>query len=430
VQKKIIIQPSQLSGRLVVPPSKSQCLRAILFAGMAGGQSEIRNVLESPDVEAMLTAITALGANYQRAGNVIKIHGVAGQLKFPQIPVDAGNSGIVLRFIAALVANLSHPVVITGDTSICHQRPIYPYIEGFSAWGVSCESVHATGYAPIKVCGPIARDVTMCVEGADSQIVSGLLIAASQAAGRQVIQVKNPGERPWVDLTLSWLQRFGVKVIRDRYYRYQIDTQTTIPAFDYTVPADFSSMAFPLVAALITQSSLQLTGIDFKDEQGDKHLIDVLISMGANIRMDVERGNLQVMPGAKLKNRVISVNAMIDALPILAVVGCFGEGEMRLVDAAIARHKESDRIAVIATELNKMGASIVTTADGCVVQPAPLYGADLHSHQDHRIALSLTVAALAAKGKSTIHDVNCMEKSYASFIHDMLSVGADIKEVL
>ncbi len=429
MQKKIIIQPSQLAGRLLIPASKSQCLRAILFAGIAAGETQLENVLQSPDVDAMLAAIAALGAVYQRAGNVIKIKGVAGEYKLPQTPVDAGNSGIVLRFMAALVANLACPVVITGDASICSQRPITPYIQGFSAWGVSCESINDTGYAPVRVCGPIGSGVTINVDGADSQIVSGLLIAASQAQGRQTIRVANPGELPWIEVTLDWLRRFGVKVKRNGYVEYEIERQTTIQAFYYTVPADFSSMAFPLVAALITQSELLLTGIDFTDVQGDKLLIDVLISMGADLRIDAARGELQVLPSGRLRNRVISVNSIIDALPILAVLACFGEGDMHLVDAAIARHKECDRIAAIAAELNKMGAAIVTTEDGLIVKPAQLFGAELDSYQDHRIALSLTVAALAAEGTTTINDAACMAKSYPNFINDFVSISANIKDV-
>jgi 3-phosphoshikimate 1-carboxyvinyltransferase len=428
VQKKLIIQPSKLCGAITVPPSKSQCLRAILFAGIADGVSSVRNILSSPDTDAMIAAVSALGARVKRDGSDLTITGCAGILTPPERPIDAGNSGIVLRFITALCANLQQAVEVTGDHSIRTRRPIYPYLHGFAAWGVSCVSLDATDHAPLRVEGPIDDGAVMQVEGADSQIVSGLLIAASQAPGLQRVRVHHPGELAWVDVTLEWLSRLGVTVKRNGYTEYEIVGKTVIDAFDYTVPGDFSSLAFPLAAALITDSHVIIRGVDFADTQGDKRLIDVLISMGAQLKLDIALGLVEVVPGSCLRNVEVSVNHIIDALPILAVLGCYAEGEMRLLDAEIARHKECDRIAAMVAELSKMGADICETDSGLVVRQSRLCGAHLESYADHRMVLALAVAALGADGQSVIHSTACIAKSYPDFVAAFTALGASIIE--
>jgi 5-enolpyruvylshikimate-3-phosphate synthase len=160
--------------------------------------------------------------------------------------------------------------------------------------------------------------------------------------------------------------------------------------------------------------------------QGDKAMIDLLQQMGARIHYDPNAKALHVERNSSLQGKRIDVNACIDALPILAVVGCFSEGVTELVNAEIARKKESDRIACIAHELRKMGASIEEKPDGLVIYPAKLHGAELQAHRDHRIGMSLCVAALAASSPSLIRGVECIDKSYRNFAFDFQSLGAKI----
>jgi 3-phosphoshikimate 1-carboxyvinyltransferase len=196
------------------------------------------------------------------------------------------------------------------------------------------------------------------------------------------------------------------------------------------VPGDFSSAAFPIAAALITNSTLTIGNIDFRDCQGDKELISVFQQMGASITIDVDNSTLQVKNHfSPLKGILIDINSMIDALPILAVVACFAESETVIRNAAIARHKECNRLSSIAIELHKMGASISETEDGLIIRPSRLVGTTVFSHNDHRIAMALTCAALGATGQTTILDVHCISKTFPSFLHDFTAINARIEEI-
>ena len=202
---------------------------------------------------------------------------------------------------------------------------------------------------------------------------------------------------------LESLDRLQIGYIRKDYTHFTLFGSAAYAGFEYTVPADFSSAAFPLVAALITGSELILDNLDFTDAQGDKKLISVLQTMGANI--EIEEKCVRVKK-SKLHGCCIDVNDFVDAIAVLSVVACFAEGTTEILGGAVARYKESDRIAAISTELKKMGAKIEERADGLIITGARLQGAKLFSHHDHRIALSLAVAALGAKGVQRLNLLN------------------------
>ena len=384
------ITPSSLSGTVSAPASKSHSLRAILFASMANGESLIHGYLPSPDTQAMIKACRQLGAKIKQSQHTLSIQGTAGKPRLPDDVIDAGNSGQVLRFIAGIAALINGHVVISGDESIRFNRPFKPLMQGLSDLGATCISTKGDGHAPVIIKGPMTPGIAH-LDGADSQPVSALLIASAFMDGTTTIKVNNPGEKPWIDLTLAWLDRLGISYDHTDYTQYTVHGTPIISAFEYTVPGDFSSIAYPLVAALITQSCLTIDNIDMSDTQGDKQLIHALKNMGADIC--INHNSLVVSPTGSLRGCEIDVNHFIDALPILAVVGCYAQGTTTLVNAAIARKKESDRLATITQELRKMGANIIEQADALIIQPAPLHGAHLQAHHDHRIAMALTVAA-------------------------------------
>lgn len=414
------VQASHLQGAIAIPASKSQTLRAILFAALGKGKSVVHHYLSSTDTESMIHACRLFGADIEVFSEKLEIHG--SLFTHATDVIHAGNSGIVLRFGTALGALCPHPVVVTGDHSIKYQRPMKPLLDGLTQLGVKTLSMRGDHLAPVIVQGPI-RSGKAVVEGEDSQPVSALLIASSFAEGPIELEVRNPGERPWVNLTLSWLDRLGIAyAAKDNHYR--LPGQSRYEGFHYQVPGDFSSAAFPLVAALITQSELTLTNLDKKDPQGDKELIAVLQKMGAAI--EVEENSLHVKKG-KLSGIVVDINDCIDAITILAVVGCFAEGETRIYNGRVAKQKECNRIGCIAQELRKMGAKITETEDGLIIQKSALKGAVVDSHQDHRMALSLAVAGLAAEGKTTVTSVDCVAKTFPTFKRDFNALGANIR---
>lgn len=396
--------------KISVPPSKSHTLRAILFGSLAFGTTIIRNYLPSPDTEAMIRACRALGAVIEVFPDHLVIQGQGIQPAGDVI--DADNSGQVLRFVGAVASLLPTYTVITGDASIRQRRPVKPLLEGLQQWGAMAVSMKDNDHAPIIVKGPL-KGGTALIEGADSQPVSGLLIAAAFARAKTELFVTNPGEKPWVGLTLSWFDRLGIAYKQDAFEKYVLEGGSRIEGFDYTVPGDWSSAAYPIAAALVTDAEVTVTNVDFNDAQGDKELIAALEKMGAKITR-VEKGVI-IHAGSELKGTKIDVNAFIDAVPILAVLGCFAEGQTEIVGGAIARKKESDRIAAIVAELRKMGARIEEREDGFIVEHSQLKGTYVQSYADHRMAMSLAVAALGAQGETYIQGTECVQKSYPGF---------------
>jgi len=419
------VKPSVLKGELKVPPSKSHTLRAIFFAALASGRSRIHNFLQSPDTEAMIRAVCAIGAQVRIHEEYLEIAGCDGNPSSPSNVIDCGNSGIVLRFMGALTGLLPHYTVLTGDESIVKSRPVAPLLDALQQLGAFAQSMLSNGHAPVIIKGPLKNRVAV-FEGEDSQPVSGLLIAAAFASESIELHVKNPGEKPWIELTLDWFRRVGIPYQRSGYTYYKLEGKAKIKAFTYEVPGDFSSAAFPLAAAVITRSHLTVHGVDMNDSQGDKAIVALLEKMGADLTVDSVRHTITVAPCKELRGITIDVNDCIDALPILAVLGCFARGYTEIRNGRIARKKESDRIASITFELRKMGAVIEERPDGMVIKNSVLQGAEVYGWRDHRLALALTVAALGAETGSKIVGIDCIKKTYPSFYKDFTEIGANL----
>ncbi len=417
------ITPSKIQGYLTIPPSKSHTLRAILFGALAHGTSHITNYLASPDTTAMIAAVRSLGATVTEEPHQLTLHGVSGQPHVADDVIACGNSGLVLRLIGALAGLIPQYTILTGDHSIRHNRPVKPLLDGLQQLGAFATSSRGDQHAPILIKGPLTQRVAR-VSGQDSQPISALLIAAAFATHPIELHVTDPGEKPWIDLTLHWFKKLGIACQMQDYTFYKMEGSSQIKGFDYTVPGDFSTAAFPIVAALITQSELTLHNIDMHDIQGDKAIIPLLEQMGAIFLIDANARTLTVKKGKALTGMRIDINHCIDALPILAVIGCFANGKTEIVNAAIARKKESDRISAIVLELKKMGAIIEEHPDGLTVETSPLQGAQLSTYSDHRLALSLSIAAMGALSQSTIQGVECTAKTYPHFYEDFLSIGA------
>jgi len=415
-----------LQGEIEVPSSKSHTLRAILFAALAVGKSVIHRYLDSSDTESMIKACRHMGAKIDIFEDRLEIEGVAGAVGPFEDVIDAGNSGIVLRFFSAIGALSSFPVVITGDHSIRHVRPIQPLLDALETLDVIVQTLRGDGFAPVIIKGPLKPGKTT-IDGADSQPVSALLVAAAFAKGPVEIEVKNPGEKPWVALTLHWFDLLGIPYEQQGFDCFKLQGNARIKGFTYTVPGDFSTAAFPIAAAIVTGSELNIHNIDMEDAQGDKALIPVFQKMGANI--EVKGKTLTVKKCATLKGVTVDINDFVDALPILAVVACYAEGTTHIYNGAVAKGKECNRIETIASQLQKMGADIHATADGLLIKGAPLKGADLHSHQDHRMAMSLAVAGMGAEGDTTISSVDCVCKTFPDFAKAFQALGAPIEEL-
>ena len=424
MKQSYVIRRSCLRGELQVPSSKSHSLRALLFASLADGDSLLSGVLDSPDTQAMINACRQMGAKIHSTAQGWQVSGVRGLPCCPQEVIDAGNSGQVLRFVGAISSLIDGYTVISGDHSIRHQRNVAPLLSGLQQLGCFAISTKQDGFAPIVVKGPITGHY-LEIDGQDSQPVSALLMAAAFAKHPIEINVTNPGEIPWVGLTLSWLDRLGIQYqASSNWNRYQLFGQAHYFGFNYQVPGDFSSAAFSVVGALITRGWVKISNLDMQDSQGDKKLLEVLHAL--KMPLAFEQGAIQVGGDHCIPGFDLDVNDYIDALPILTVLACFADDECQLRGAKVARTKESDRLSSMTQELRKMGADITEHADGLSIRPRPLQGTHVYSHHDHRVAMALAVAGMGATGITHIDDVACVDKSYPGFSDAMQRLGAKL----
>ncbi len=413
-----------LKGSVKIPPNKSHSFRALIMASLADGNSKIIAPAVSSDWMRGTEALEMFGARIiPKAEQVWEVTGTGGKLQTPEDIVDCGNSGIILRFFTALAACCDGYTVLTGDHSLRHIRLCQPLIDALNSLGAWAVATKGDGHAPVVVRGHL-KGGSCEIDGIDSQPVSALLIAASLADAPSDITVVHPGEKPWVGVTLDWLQRCGVEYSNENFEHFRIRGRSSWKGFERTIPLDWSAALYPIVAALLTpDSEVRLPGMDFGDCQGDKEVVTILQEMGAQIEVT---GEAVVAKSSKLIGREIDCNNFVDQFVLLAVVGAFAQGEMVLTNAEICRHKECDRITQTCKTLKAMGAQVEERPDGLVVKRSRMRGADLKSHADHRMVMALAVAGLAAEGKTTISDIDCVKKTFPSFVQQMQGLGCEM----
>lgn len=416
---KLIAAKSKLSGSVRIPGSKSHTIRAVAIASLAEGTSHIWEPLVASDTLSGLHAYSLLGAEVTRTADWA-IRGANGRPSVPDNVIDVGNSGTSLYIALASAALVNGCTVFTGDEQI-RRRPAQPLIDALNALGARIESTRGNGMAPIIVRGPMRGGEIKLDGSKTSQYLTSLLTNCPLASGDTVIEVENLVEKPYVEMTLRWLEEQGIKY-EIRNTKYQIPGNQRYKAFDKAIPADFSSATFFMCAAAITGSDLTLLGLDMNDTQGDKAVAGMLAEMGAKVEQ--VRDGLRIV-GGSLKGGEFDLGDTPDALPALAVTACFAEGETRLVNVAQARLKETDRILVMREELAKMGADIEEMPDGLVIRGGQLKPALVDGHSDHRVIMALAVAGLALDGETTISTAEALNVTFPSFVELMTSAGAE-----
>jgi len=420
------ISRSELNGTVRIPGSKSHMIRALYFASLGKGKSIIRNPVSSNDSLSAAGVVKAMGIEIEQSEkNVWTING--GELIVPKDVINVGNSGTSMSLGSALLASIEGMSVVTGDEQI-RRRPIQPVLDALTQMGASARTVLGNGSAPFILEGPLKGGIAS-VEALNSQYVSAALIAASLAERDSEIIVDNPNEIPYIEMTIQWMKRLGISIQHDDdFRRFFVKTGKKYQPFDTSIPADFSSAAFFLVGAAITDSHVVLEGLDIHDVQGDKVLIDILKDMGANIGIrDDGSSGIVIKGGSKLKGLSVDCSFTPDSVPILAVLGCYSDGETRLYNIESSRIKETDRPLIMKEELKKMGANLELKGSELIIRNSKLNGAEVCSHNDHRIAMALCIAGLVAEGQTVIDEVGCAGISYPGFDNALVSLGANVE---
>jgi 3-phosphoshikimate 1-carboxyvinyltransferase len=425
---RLKITPSPITGEVAAPPSKSYTHRAVILASLAAGESLIENPLLADDTRYTIEACRALGADIAIESDGLAVRGTGGRISPQKETIFVGNSGSTIRMIAPLAASSPTRIVLDGDERL-RQRPMGDLLSALQGLGVHARSLNNNGCPPIEIEGGEFKANQVSLSGAvSSQPVSALLMAAPYTRKGLTIKI-NGGLRskPYIDITLDAMSAFGVTAVNRDYKEFLIEGNQEYKARRYRIEGDYSSAAYFLAAGAIGGKPVSVTNLKKDSVQGDRQLLNILENMGGAV--DYDKDSVTVQRSGALKGINIDMGDYPDLVPTLAVVAALAQGKTTITNIAHLKFKESDRLNDTAAELNKMNISTKVTDDTMVIYGGKALGAELDSHNDHRLAMSLSIAALFADGSSIINGVEAVSKSYPQFFSDLQKLGARVEEL-
>ncbi len=446
----IEIHPSGPFRAAIRPPgSKSITNRALVCAALAEGESLLTGALESDDTRVMIEGLRQLGlaVAHDRSARTMRVTGCNGRLPAASADLLLGNSGTTVRFLTAM-ATLGHGVYRLDGTPRMRERPIQDLLDALKQLGGDAASEAGNGCPPVVVHAAGLPGGRAEVAGnISSQFLSAVLLAAPCAASKVVLAVR--GElvsKPYIAMTLAVMREFGIRMFiqdsDDRYGRWKTDdrgfpvwiqdsdrhpgnTGYIVPApqsyrgRSYAIEPDASAASYFFATAAIAGGSVSVEGLSTNSLQGDVAFCDCLRRMGCQVIDGETRITVQ---GGPLRGIDVDMNAISDTVQTLSAVALFAEGPTTIRNVGHIRHKETDRIAALATELRKFGAEIEERADGLRIVPQPLHGATIDTYDDHRMAMSMALVGLVVPGV-VIRDPGCTSKTYPEFFSDLAGLA-------
>ncbi|MBI5378417.1 MAG: 3-phosphoshikimate 1-carboxyvinyltransferase [Thaumarchaeota archaeon] len=415
------IEKARLSGNVVCPPNKSYTHRAIFLSTLAKGKSKICNVLLSRDTIATINACKNFGAQINIDGSNLTIES-SGNINLQSSQIDASNSGTTIRIAAAISSLSENKITLSGDASL-RKRPMQLLLDALESLGASCTSTD--GKPPITVKGKMRGGEVTIPGSVSSQFISALMIVAPKTENGIILNIE--GElvsKPYLEATISTMKKFGVKVETIiSYEKYKIPRQDYIST-NFVVPSDFSSMALLLSAAVLLGDDFSIHASVGDLPQGDKEIISHLEKMG--VRVNISDNIISVKSPSMLEGGKFDLSNTPDLLPAMAILALKTSKPIDIYNVKHARFKETDRIAILARELVKLGVMVKEKEDGLVLQaPREPRGAELDSSDDHRLFMAFCIAGMFV-GNCVVSDPESVDVSYPSFIEDMNKVGAKI----
>ena len=431
-----------VGGTVRLPGSKSLTNRALLVAGLASGRTILRNTLDCDDSRFMIGALRDLGVEVVDSareggsavsdgarGRIISIRGCGGVFPEKRGRFSLGNAGTATRFLTAALTVSGGEYVVDGDERM-RQRPIARLVDALQILGAQVKA--PTGCPPVEIGARTMIGGVVGISGSvSSQYISAILMAAPYA--RRSVCVRIEGalvSSPYVDLTLAVMNDFGAKASVDDKRGdgqpvYEVVAGRSYAARDHFVEGDASTAGYFYAAAAVTGGTVRVEGVGKDSIQGDLRCADVLAEMGCRVKMESDAVTVTGV-GGLLRGVSCDCAAMPDVVPTLAVVGALARGRTRLTGVPHLRHKESDRIASVASELRKIGVKVVEREDGLEIDGQQglesLHGAEIDSWADHRIAMAMSVAGLLVPGV-VIRSPGVVRKSFPGFFDALRSIG-------
>jgi len=409
----IEIQPAPaLKATVAAPPSKSYTNRAYIVAALADGTVRLENRLFSDDTRYMREALLQFGVTVVEEKQAAVVQGQGGKLNVPGREVFIGNAGTTMRFLTTLASLAPGITRLTGDDRM-QERPIEDLLMCLRQMGLKAESLQGNGCPPIKIHGgkPQGGSVTLAGDKS-SQYLTSLLLSAPYFQNDTVINIEGElTSKSYVDITLDIMQTFGVSVLNEFYRKFTIPAGQHYRARSYAVEGDASSASYFFASAAVTGGEVSVTNLNPDSAQGDIHFPDALEQMGCEVKRSGEK--ITVF-GNPLRGITIHMNDMPDVVQTLAVVALFAEGKTTMTGIANLRIKETDRIAALANELTRLGASVAAGEDFLIIEPGTHQPAEVETYDDHRMAMSFAVAGLGIPGVK-IKNPRCVDKSFPNF---------------
>ncbi|MFP4697699.1 MAG: 3-phosphoshikimate 1-carboxyvinyltransferase [Eubacteriales bacterium] len=420
----MIIEPTnKINGELSVPGDKSISHRSIMFSALSKGNSKITNFLKGDDCLSTIRCFKQLGIPITVNQDYIQIEGKGLKgLNKPNEILDVGNSGTTLRLLSGILSAQPFESIITGDDSI-QKRPMLRIIEPLTKMGAKINSLNKNNCAPLKITGQPLKGIHYSLPVASAQVKSSIMLASLFAKGNTIIEEPS-ASRNHSEIMLEY---YGGNIHKEEL-KLTIEPFPNLTGKKVIIPGDISSAAYFITAALILPNSkVLIKNVGINSTRNG--ILKVYDKMNGNIKILNKRiingepvadilAETSTLKGTTLEGNIIP--NIIDEIPIISVAAAYAEGETIIKDASELKVKESNRIDAMVNNLSKMGAQIKGTEDGMIIKgKKALIGDKLFSHHDHRIAMSLTIAALGAKGNSDITNYDCIKISYPYFYFDL-----------
>lgn len=414
--ESIKIYPSKLCGSVTAPPSKSDSHRALICAALCDGPTVIKNCGNSDDINATISVLSGFGATFMRNGNEITVYPAKTAKPISKI-ADCNESGSTLRFLLPVAAALGVETEFVGKGRL-PLRPIDTLTDLLNNHNVKCNG----STLPLKISGKLSSGLYRLAGNISSQYISGLLMALSVTKGQSKIELTTVLEsKPYVDMTLDTLKKFGADIIVTDD-GYLINGKEHLTPCEYTVEGDWSQAAFFMVAGALG-NGITLKGLNLNSFQGDKKIIDVLKTCGADV--SISEDGITVKNG-DLKAIEIDGSQIPDIIPIISVLSAFCEGTTTIHSVERLAIKESNRITETVSRLNTFGIDAICTHNTITVTKSVPHGTEIDSANDHRIVMSFAVLASMCQNESIINNFTAINKSYPDFFKDFKNTGGKV----
>ena len=424
----IEIEPIQnpVDAIVTVPGSKSYTNRALLIASLAKGHSRLTGALFSDDTRYMYEALRQLGvaiaANEERCS--FEVIGNGGKISVNHANLYVGNSGTTTRSLVSYVGLGKGEFIIDGDEPMRRSRPISDLLNSLRQISVDARSQFDNDFLPVVVCANgLQGGRTRLNASKSSQFLTSLMLVAPYAVDGLEIEIVDKLKKPYIDITMSVMNAFGVQVINKNYRYFHIPAGQKYEPREYAIEPDASSASYFFAAAALTGGRVRVKDLTSDSTQGDIRFVDVLERMGCHVNR--QSSGIEVMGPTQLKGIDVDMNAISDTALTLAAIAPFAEERVVIRNIEQTRWQETDRIHAMVTELRKLGVDVVEHQDGVEIYPSKIKPAKIDTYDDHRVAMSFSLIGLKVPG-IRIKNPECVSKTFPSFLDVLANLGEPI----